>query len=544
MITTRVAAIVLGVAFAAPVAGAQIVDDRRIAPDTTAFLDTAAVIDTATVVIANRPVLTFRSSLGAQTAAERVVAAGRRLENALESGADQVGVRRRADGMLVTVGGHPIFIVTPADADTVGGTTFDQFVASVVERTEVALAEEFEKTSIRSILRGLLLSLLATIVFVVILRVLRIGRKVSHGRLDEISRRHLDTVSVAGFKLFDRERLIVVVNRLVDVLFWVTGLFVSYLWLTFVLTQFAYSRPWGEALGNYLMSTLSSMLFAIVSGIPGLFTVVVIFVVTRFATRLVAAFFMAIQSESVKLPWVHADTAAPTRRIVVALMWLFAIAVAYPHLPGSDSDVFKGVSVFAGLIITLGSTGVVGQAMSGLVLMYSRSLRVGEYVSIGQTEGTVVELGILATKIRTTKSELVTIPNVVVVATSTKNYSRLEGDRRLVLHTSVTIGYDAPWRQVHAILIEAALKTSDVQAEPAPFVLQTALSDFYVEYQLNAFVEHPALRVRTLAELHQNIQDGFNSHGVQIMSPHFLSQPEQPVVVPREKWHEAPAQQG
>jgi small-conductance mechanosensitive channel len=242
------------------------------------------------------------------------------------------------------------------------------------------------------------------------------------------------------------------------------------------------------------------------------------------------------------VPWVHAETANPTKRLAVALLWVFAIVVAYPYLPGSGSDVFKGVSVFVGLVISLGSSGVVNQAMSGLVLMYSRALKPGDYVRVADTEGVVAELGLLSTKICTNKRELVTIPNGVVVGTTTKNYSRLaaDGGSGVILHTSVTIGYDTPWRQVHALLLAAAERTPGLRRDPAPFVRQTALSDFYVEYQVNAHLEQPEERVAALSTLHENIQDCFNEHGVQIMSPHYEGDPATPKLVPPERWQMYP----
>lgn len=486
--------------------------------------------------------MTFRSPLGAQTAGERVAAAQRRILLAADSGYRQIRAQRIQEGVLLRLGPRPIFTITPLDVDTIGGETFETLVRATVDRMGTALDARADQYSIRSIVRGVVFSVVVTAVFLLVLRTLRLLRRLLQRRLDVTARRRLREVAIAGFKLLDRDRIVLFGKRSIEIFIWTAGLFVSYLWLTFVLTQFAYSRPWGEALGNYLLETLSSLLGSMVRSIPGLFMVVVIIVLTRVASRLVGAFFAAVQSESVKVAWLHADTAQPTRRIVIAVMWLFAIAVSYPYLPGSDTDVFKGVSVFAGLIITLGSTGVMGQAMSGLVLMYSRSLRIGEYVQIGTTEGEVADLGILATKIRTPKGELVTIPNAVVVTTATKNYSRYSADGGVLLYTTVTIGYDAPWRQVHALLIDAALRTPGVRAEPKPFVLQTALSDFHIEYQLNICVDQPERRVAILAGLHANIQDSFNEHGVQIMSPHFRAQPDQLVLVPRNRWYDAPAQ--
>ena len=194
-----------------------------------------------------------------------------------------------------------------------------------------------------------------------------------------------------------------------------------------------------------------------------------------------------------------------------------------------------------GLVASLGSTALVGQAASGLVLIYSRAFRPGDYVRIGDTEGTVLSLGMLSTKIRTIKQEEVTIPNAGLIGATLKNYSRMAGREGVILYTSVTIGYNAPWRQVHEMMMMAADRTAGLKKEPRPFVLQTALSDFYVEYQINAYLEEPQKRIPTLASLHAHIQDAFNEYGVQIMSPHYVFDPTEKVWVPKEKWFEPPA---
>jgi small-conductance mechanosensitive channel len=213
----------------------------------------------------------------------------------------------------------------------------------------------------------------------------------------------------------------------------------------------------------------------------------------------------------------------------------------YPYLPGSDSDAFKGVSVFVGLLLSIGSAGTVNQAVSGLMLMYSRALRVGDFVQIGETMGTVVTLGMFSTRIRTNLGEIVSLPNAVIVGTTTKNYSREEETGGVLLATTVTIGYNAPWRQIHAMLIEAAHRTEGLLEDPPPRVLQRSLSDYYVEYMLGARIAEPNRRIAVLDELHRNIQDVFNEYGVQIMSPHYVADPAEKVWVPKENWYEPPA---
>jgi len=237
----------------------------------------------------------------------------------------------------------------------------------------------------------------------------------------------------------------------------------------------------------------------------------------------------------------HPETAQPTRRLITAGTWLFAIVVAYPYLPGSETEAFKGVSVFVGLMFTLGSAGIVQHVMSGFMITYSRALRVGDFVKIGEVEGTVTHLGILSTKVRTPRREEITIPNAVVTATTTIDYSRFAQTDGVMTPTSVTIGYDAPWRQVEALLIGAAERTPGVRREPRPIVIQAALEDFYVKYVLMVCLEQQERKALTLHHLHANIQDLFNEHGVQIMSPNYEADPAAPKVVAKKDWYAAPA---
>jgi small-conductance mechanosensitive channel len=286
---------------------------------------------------------------------------------------------------------------------------------------------------------------------------------------------------------------------------------------------------------------IKAIALTIVDFIPGLVIVAVIFMITRFLARIGRLFFDAVESGRVTVPGLYAETAQPTRRIVTVILWLFSLVMMYPYLPGSDSDAFKGVSVFVGLLLSIGSAGTVNQAVSGLMLMYSRALRVGDYVQIGETEGTVVTLGMFSTRILTPKGEIVSLPNAVIVGTTTKNYSREVETGGVVLTTTVTIGYNAPWRQVHAMLIEAAGRSQGLLKDPAPFVRQRSLSDFYVEYMLGARIAEPRKRIAVLDTLHRNIQDVFNEYGVQILSPHYEADPAEKVWVPKENWYEAPA---
>ena len=275
--------------------------------------------------------------------------------------------------------------------------------------------------------------------------------------------------------------------------------------------------------------------------IPNLFVILVIFLIAQWLVRISKTFFTEVENQVVTISWLDSDAARPTMKIMNGVIWIFAIVMAYPYIPGSSTDAFKGIGMFLGLLISLGASSMVGQVIGGMVLMYSRAMKVGDIVQIGEYYGKVLEIGFFATKLRTLKNEEINIPNSLMMGSTTKNFTRISKNEGLIAHSSVTIGYDVPWRQVHAMLINAAEKTEGIQKKPAPFVLQKDLKDFYVEYEINAYVEKPEGIMKIMSELHSNIQDEFNRHGVQIMSPNYEDQPDKKVWVPEEKWYEAPA---
>jgi small-conductance mechanosensitive channel len=494
----------------------------------------------ATLVYANRAIVQFRATVLSRKPETRAASAVDLLDRLLPQLTDRrVSTQAYGDTYAVRIGTQPIFVVFPADVDALAQERPEAVAAASAARLQTAIDEVVELQRPYAVFKAVGLALLATVVFVAILTVLvRVNRRVA-ARLSRTAERHLQRIpgGAAISRVADpREG----VKRAVAFVALIAGAVATYSWLTFVLNRFPYTRPMGESLRGVLFSTAASLGQRFVAELPNLLTLVLIFLIARFFARLVGLAFQAAEEGHVALPWIYPETALPTRRIAVALVWLFALIVSYEYLPGSDSDAFKGVSVFVGLIISLGSSGVMNQAMSGLMLMYSRALRRGDFVRIGDVEGTVLHLGALSTKIKTARNEEITMPNAIVVSHATTNYSR-NADAGVMLPTSVTIGYDVPWRQVHALLALAAERTSGVRREPKPVVLQAALGDFSVQYTLLVSLEQPQRRVASMAALHANIQDAFNEYGVQIMSPNYEADPDAPKVVPRNRWYSAPA---
>jgi small-conductance mechanosensitive channel len=494
--------------------------------------------------LANRTVFEFRAPAGGYAPADRAAGAQRRLEEALPHGAvGKVTTKSTSEGVIVSVDDKLIFFVTPGDVSEPAGETLESVAARAVQALEQAIVEHREHTSARFLALAVGLAGLATLIWVAILRALFVFDRWAGRRVGRAVAAHVQRLEVKGVKVLDPAHFLSLARRLFAAILWIVGLGATYGWLVFVLERFPYTRPWGEQLAAHLLDLAAFVGGSIVGAVPGLLLVVVVFFIARLVIKALAAFFDRVEDGRLSLGWLDADTARPTRQIVNLVIWLFALAMAYPYLPGAQTDAFKGVSVLVGLMVSIGASSIVGQAASGLILMYTRVYRAGEYVRIADSEGTLMELGLFTTRVRTGLGEEIVLPNSFVLQNTTKNYSRAVQGTGFVLDTTVTIGYSTPWRQVHAMLEEAARRTPDIAASPAPYVRQTALSDFYVEYRLVAYtaVERPPQRADVLNQLHANIQDIFNEHGVQIMSPHYMTDPAGPQIVPKARWHLAPA---
>ena len=502
----------------------------------------ALAVPEAVVIFANREIAVLRTSVQGATPEVRVRRIEERLRLLEEKDLAKPLVRSPTEvehqkGELFSIGDRAIFVLFETDLDEEAKLSLDAAADQVEVRFKAAIAATLEQRSGPVLLKGLLLSMMATAIAGVLLVAIqrltvfllaRLQSRIQSAREDSRVRwvEH-------AWLLFRR------LAQLILAFLWVS---VAYLWFIYILSNFPITQPYADKLSGFLAGLLALLGHGAISALPGLLTVAVILFLTKAVNDVIANIFDNVDKGRSIIPGIHKDTAHATRRLIAVLVWGFGVAVAYPFLPLAESDAFKGLSVMFGFMLTLGSAGIVTQMMSGLVLIYSRALKVGDFVSVGDVMGVVKESGVLSTKIINMRNEEVTIPNAVLIGNPIKNYTSAGGERGALISTTVTIGYDTPWRQVHAMLISAAEETNGLRLDPKPFVMQKSLQDFYVEYELYAYVDRPLERILIISQLHANIQDQFNTHGVQIMSPHFVLQPRNNVVVNRENWYAPPAE--
>ncbi|HZV81881.1 MAG TPA: mechanosensitive ion channel domain-containing protein [Geobacteraceae bacterium] len=497
----------------------------------------------APVQVLNRTVAVLRAPFMGVPAAERALRAEDVISRLLsKQGKGDVSFQSVPPNYAILIDGVTAFFLIPEDIDPLQQETPQQAAMNAATVLRQVVHETTEARTISSILRAIGLMLAATLVLLVVVWSLNRTRTWLVERLARVAHAYSVKFSPGGESIIHRDRIISLINQAILLFFRLIIAFLLFNWLSYVLSLFPYTRPWGEQLTQYLLDGFGAVGRKALHTIPDLIVAALIFYGAHLLTSIIGGIFDRVEQHAISFAGLDRDTVRPTRRLVSIAIWLFALVMAYPYLPGSHTEAFKGLSVLVGLMVSLGASSVVGQATSGLILMYTRALRPGEYVKIADSEGTVTEVGLFSTRVRTGLGEELSLPNAFILGNITRNHSRAVEGTGFIVSATVTIGYDTPWRQVHAMLIEAAHRTGGVLSDPPPHVFQTALSDFYPQYRLvcQAIPEGARSRAEVMGALHANIQDLFNEYGVQIMSPHYFSDPSQPKVVPPDKWAPPP----
>jgi len=380
-----------------------------------------------------------------------------------------------------------------------------------------------KETNFSTLAKEILLALFLITLFVFIIKYIVKLFRWTRVKIRQQKDRLLKGVKIKNYTLFDASMEVKFFLNVNNILKWLFIFLVIYLALPVIFGIFPWTKNYAATLFGYILNPLKSIASSFWNFVPNLITIIVIVFVFRYAFKGLKYLKNEIKNEKLTIPGFYPDWANPTYQIIRVLVFAFMIIVIFPYLPGSNSSVFRGVSVFLGFLFTFGSAGSLSNIISGLVLTYMRLFKIGDRVKIGDQLGDVIEKSLLVTRIRTIKNEIISIPNSTVMNSHTINYSSDAPGLGLIINTTVTIGYDTPWRDMHEALIEAALRTEFVLKDPKPFVLQTGLGDFYVSYQINAYIRESNKQATIYSSLYQNIQDVCNEKGIEIMSPHYFS---------------------
>lgn len=436
------------------------------------------------------------------------------------------------------------FIVGLSDFDAeLAGSTRRDFAAEVNRKLQSAIRDYRREHSLRWLFTGAALALVATALLVTILFFLgRLCGNICTRLTQSIEGKRLD-LRIQSVQLLDSGQLTGLLLGIVSTIRFALCAVILLIYVRFTLGFFPWTRSHADTIGSSLMGLLGTIGSAVWAQMPNLTMLAAIILLTVYTLKLIQLIFKGIERGRIRFKTFRPEWAQPTYRLCRLGIVAFSLVVAFPYIPGSESPAFKGVSIFLGVLFSLGSTSAIANLISGYTIIYRNLFVVGDRIKIGDISGTVVRTGLQVIHLRTVKNEEITVPSSVIVNSNVVNYSALAKRQGLVLHTGVTIGYDTPWRQVHGLLLQAAGRTDGLKQEPEPFVLQKSLDDFYVAYELNAYTDSPQLMERIYSDLHKNIQDAFNEYGVQIMSPHYVADPARAKVVPKERWNEEPSVQ-
>ncbi len=380
-----------------------------------------------------------------------------------------------------------------------------------------------QQTSWRTLLKeaGLALLVIGVLVLVIYL-INRVFSKIERW-VDSLTGSWIKGVYIRTYELMDGKQEAAFIISALTFFKWVVILVAVYLALPVLFGIFPWTQNFSQVLLSYITTPVKRILASVWNYLPNFFTIVVLVLVFRYVLRIFRFFKNEIERGALSLPGFYPDWANPTYQIIRVLILAFMLIVIFPYMPGSDSPIFKGVSVFVGVLFTFGSAGALSNVVAGLVLTYMRAFHKGDRVKIGEVSGDIIERSLLVTRIRTTKNEIISIPNSTVMNSHTVNYSSDAPEKGLILYTTVTVGYDIEWRSVYKLLTMAADRTEMVEKDPPPFVLQLSLDDYYITYQLNAYTKQPNRQAVIYSKLFENVQDVFNEAGIELMSPHFYA---------------------
>ncbi|MCZ8065027.1 MAG: mechanosensitive ion channel family protein [Microcystis sp. LE17-20D] len=479
------------------------------------------------VMLDNQELFTIRQGIGSFSAQERAKSITTRIEKIADDDALSpedltIKIDPEDKNPSIILGDTVIATITSKDAK-LHSVSQEVLAERALAKIKAAIVRYRQERQPDNLLKDAALTVSATLSTVLIFWVIIFISSRVFPQIQRLITSLVPGVVFQNFEIISSRTIGIFSLRVLQFIRTLIILTILYFYLTFVLRLFPWTRKFGDGFLQYFFSALEVISQEIAKYLPNIFIILIIVFITHYLLRAIKPFFTGLERENLVINGFYPDWAKPTYNLLSLLIIALAIVIAFPYLPGFNSPAFQGVSVFLGVLFSLGSTSAIANVVGGIILIYTRSFQLGDKISIGDVIGDVIEKGLLVTRIRTPSNRIITIPNSSLLNTNVINFtvSQREFKQPLILQTTVTLGYDLPWRKVHATLKEAALATQFIVSEPAPFVLQTSLDDFYVSYQLNAYTDHPSKMVYIYSELHQNIQDKCNEVGIEIMSPHY-----------------------
>jgi small-conductance mechanosensitive channel len=507
------------------------------AEDSEAELPSAPVVVDGITLFRVRGTSVFPAEKRAVAIANRIreLAADRKVP------ADALHAVETEFGSAIEAGSHRVMLVVEADArhESVSRKTLTE----VLVRTIAAAVTEYRQVRSRdALLRAAVYSCVATLVLAALVALVVWLSRRAQSALEATYQQRVQSVGIQSFQIVRAEQIWVALRRALLAARTLVIVVLAFVYVQYVLGLLPWTRGASNRLLQYILDPLATMAWGLATALPDVIFLAILFVITRYVLKVIYLFFAAVGRGEVALSGFEREWADPTYKLLRVAIVALALVVAYPYIPGSGSEAFKGISIFIGIVFSLGSSSTIANVIAGYTMTYRRAFKLGDRVKIGDVMGDVTEMRLQVTHVRTIKNEEVIIPNSSILNNEVVNYSSLAHRLGLILHTKVGIGYETPWRQVEAMLLIAAERTPEVMKDPKPFVRQLGLGDFAVTYEINVYCDDPKAMGRIYTALHQNILDVFNEHGIQIMTPAYEGDPEVPKVVPKDQWFAKPAQ--
>ena len=517
-------------------------DERPAGESQSQSADSEAEVPSAPVMIDGRALFRVRgtSSFPAERRAAGIAERIKAVADDRTVSPDAVRGVETEIGTAIFGGRERVMVVFEADArlESLQRKTLAELLVNTIRE---AVASYRQARTREALLRSAAYAAVATVLLAALVTlVVWVSRWVERV-LEATYRQRVQSVGIQSFQLVRAEQIWVALHRAVVVARALIILGLAFVYFQYVLGVFPRTRGFSSGMLQLILDPLATMGWGVANAVPNLFFLVILLIITRWALKVIHMFFAAVGRGEVALSGFEQEWADPTYKLLRVAVVALALVVAYPYIPGSGSEAFKGISIFIGIVFSLGSSSTIANIIAGYTMTYRRAFRMGDRVKISGVTGDVVEMRLQVTHLRTIKNEEVIIPNSTILNNEVVNYSSLARTRGLILYTTVGIGYETPWRQVEAMLLLAADRTPEIKREPAPFVRQLALGDFAVTYEINVYCDNAQAMSRIYTALHEHILDVFNEHGVQIMTPAYEGDPEQPKVVPKEQWFSAPA---
>ncbi|MCA2553297.1 MAG: mechanosensitive ion channel family protein [Microcystis sp. M04BS1] len=486
-------------------------------------------IDGFPVMLDGKPLFFIRRGVSSFSAEERANTITRRIERIAQNDSipvENLTIEQLPDdnSLYLSVDQEVILTVTEQDAKAYRSTP-EVLAQQALQKIQFAITQYRQDRKPEQLLKNIIYTVIASFTFLIIsFAVIKIS-----GKLFPFIRRLIESltpgIQIGNVEIISSSKISFFWLRVLRIIRFFVLFLLLFNYATFVLRLFPWTRVFGESILGYFSQSLELVLYSIGKYLPNGFIIAIIIFITYYLIRLIKPFFTAIERGNLIIPGFYTDWATPTYNILLVIIIAIAAIVAFPYLPGFNSPAFQGISVFLGLLLSLGSTSAIANVIGGIILIYTRAFRIGDHIQIGDVIGDLIEKNFLVIRICTPTNKIITIPNSSLLSSNVINFSisSRELNRNLIIQTTITLGYDLPWRKAHKTLIEAALETEHILKEPAPFVLQTSLDNFYISYQLNAYTNQPNLMVIIYSELHQNIQDKCNEVGIEILSPSYTS---------------------